>query len=235
MLVVGVPLLAGSIWRARQGSRRAVFAWLGTVGYLLYNSVALLFATPFNRLFPLYLATLGLGLAELIALLAGLDVQRCAGWLAPAPARGMAVYLAVIATGNALIWLKAVVAGLTQDGPPAFLDGTGLTTNPIYVQDLAFWLPLALLAAGWLWQGRPWGYLIAGGIAWMWLIEGVGVACDQWFGSRADPSSGVATLGGAWLFVAVAVIDAVALWAFFRRLAGEGSPVEAALATASHS
>jgi hypothetical protein len=34
------------------------------------------------------------------------------------------------------------------------LDGTGLTTMPTYVQDLAFWLPLMGLAAWWLWR-RP--------------------------------------------------------------------------------
>lgn len=29
----------------------------------------------------------------------------------------------------------------------AFLEGTGLTTNPIYVQDLAVWLPMLAVAA----------------------------------------------------------------------------------------
>ena len=60
VLVAGVPALACSMLLAARGSAAAVVTWLGAAGFLLYNSLMFVFATPANRLFPLYLAMLGL-------------------------------------------------------------------------------------------------------------------------------------------------------------------------------
>ena len=48
---------------AMNGSTRgtAVITWLGSVGFLLYNSLMFVFATPANRFFLLYLVMLALG------------------------------------------------------------------------------------------------------------------------------------------------------------------------------
>ncbi len=89
--------------------------------------------------------------------------------------------------------MRQVVPAVLSGDPPPFLAGTGLPTNPVYVPDLAFWLPLAAAAATWLWRRRPWGYLVVGGLLTMWVIESVGVAVDQWFGHAADPASTVAS------------------------------------------
>jgi len=218
MLLVAVPTLLLAMRSTRRGSARATFAWLGALGYLAYNSVLLLFGTPFNALFLLYVAGLGLSIAGLVSLLSTVQVLRLAARAAAVPAHGIAAYLGVIALGNLLIWLKVVVPALGEGEHPGFLDGTGLVTNPIYVQDLAFWLPVAALAASWLWQHRPWGRVLAGGQLCMWLIEAVGVTADQWWGSSADPSSTVATMGGAYLFAVMTVIGAGALAVFLRRV-----------------
>jgi len=60
VLLLGVPALALSMALARAGSARAVLCWLGAVGYVLYNSVLFVFATPFNELFLLDVAMLAL-------------------------------------------------------------------------------------------------------------------------------------------------------------------------------
>jgi len=54
----------------------------------------------------------------------------------------------------------------------------------------------------------------------MWLLEGITVAVDQWMGHRADPTSDVATLGGAYLFAALAVIGVVPVVVFFGHIRG---------------
>jgi len=46
------------------------------------------------------------------------------------------------------------------------------------------------------------------------------VAVDQWFGHRADPASDVATLGGAVMFVVLAVATTVPLVAWWRNVGG---------------
>ena len=60
VLLAGVPALACSMLLAARGSAAAVITWLGSAGFLLYNSLMFVFATPANRLFPLYLAMLAL-------------------------------------------------------------------------------------------------------------------------------------------------------------------------------
>ena len=66
-----MPVLAGSVLAARRGSTRGLAVWLGTVSYLTYNAVMFCIATPFNRLFPLYVAMLSLS----IFLLAGVAIH----------------------------------------------------------------------------------------------------------------------------------------------------------------
>jgi hypothetical protein len=75
------------------------------------------------------------------------------------PQRGIALYTIVIVTLNALIWLRGIVPTIFANGPPGFLDGTGVATNIVYIQDLGFWLPVMAAGAIWLYRRKPWGYL----------------------------------------------------------------------------
>jgi hypothetical protein len=91
----------------------------------------------------------------------------------------------------------------------------GIATNPVFVQDLSFWLPGAAIAAWLLWRRRPAGVVLVG--AWLvyGLVESIGVATDQWFGMQADPT--VDATPAILLFAALALIGLVPLFFFFRR------------------
>jgi hypothetical protein len=217
ILVVAVPVLLGSMAMAVRGSQRAVLGWLGATGYLLYNAVMFLFGTPFNPLFLAYVAMLSLSLWTVVALLRGIDVDRLGRYLSGnVPARAVAAYLLAVAVLNTAAWLVAVVPATLADEPMALLDGTGLTTNPVYVQDLAFWLPLLALTGWRLWRRTADAYTIAGSLLVMYVIEAIGVATDQWFGHAADPASTVVSGGAVWVFAAMAVIGLVPLIPFLR-------------------
>jgi hypothetical protein len=219
MLVVGLPVLLGAMLLARRGSDRAVIVLLGTVGYLAYNAVMLLFATPFNQLFLLYVATLSLALASVAAVCAHLDVRALAGRFAPdTPARGLALYIWVVVALNALAWLRVIVPALGDPAGPSFLRGTGMTTSPVYVQDLAVWLPLAAVSALWLWQRKPWGLVIGGAYLTMWVLESLTIATDQWFGHQADPTSPVASSSVVAPFAVFALVGCLPLVLLLRRL-----------------
>jgi hypothetical protein len=224
LLFATVPVLVFGMRATMRGSTRGLLVWLGAIAHVLYQSVLMLFATPFNDLFLLYVSMFGLAIWSLVALLVGVDAEGIRARISPSlPRKPIAIFVWVIVTGNVLVWLGPVATAM-REGSPAFLEGTGMTTNPIYVQDLAFWLPMMAVAAWWLWRQRAWGFVLIGSMLVMWLLEGVTVAVDQWVGHRADPTSSVATLGGAWLFAALAVVTVVPLVAFFRRVDAGAPP-----------
>jgi hypothetical protein len=92
VLLAGVPALACSMLLAARGSAAAVITWLGSAGFLLYNSLMFVFATPANRLFPLYLAMLALSAWSAGAVLWQADVAAFGAlFAARTPVRGIAV------------------------------------------------------------------------------------------------------------------------------------------------
>lgn len=211
MFAVALPVLMLGLATSLQGSTRGHAALIGALAYLTYNATLLLYATPFNQLFLTYVALLGLSLWSMVSALIDPRPSLLPGH--GLPARGIAAFILTVVGLNALAWLRFVVPDLAEE-PPGFLDGTGLTTNPIYVQDLAVWLPALAVVAVLLWQRRPSGTFLAGAGLFFWLIEAVGVAVDQWFGHRADPASDVATQAGSVLFavLAAATLVPLALW-----------------------
>ncbi len=211
MLTLALPVLVAGLATSARGSVWGRVAVIGALGYLTYNATLLVYATPFNQLFLAYVALLGLSLWSLVSAL--LDPRPLVVADSRLPARGIAGFIVAVVALNALAWLRSVVPALGED-PPGFLDGTGLTTNPIYVQDLAVWLPALAIVAVLLWRRRPSGVFLAGAGLVFWLLEAVGVAVDQWFGHRADPTSDVASQAGVVLFavLATATLLPLALW-----------------------
>jgi hypothetical protein len=219
VLLIAVPALSVAMWFAARGSARAQIVWLGAVGYIIYNSVLFLFATPFNNLFLVYVAMMSLAIWSAAIVIRGIGVESFRERFSPKlPVRTIAVYLLIIVALNFLAWMRAVVPGVLSTSSPSFLDGTGMTTSAVYVQDLAFWLPLITVAAVWLWRRQAWGYVIAGAMLVTYEIEAIGVAVDQWLGHAADPASTVASAVAVPMFAAIFVIGLVPLGFYLRNL-----------------
>jgi hypothetical protein len=224
MLVLGVPLLLGSVVLERRGSRWASVVRYGALAYLAYNAFMLLFATPFNPLFLVYVVAMSATAFALGISLLRTDASDAAERLPRLPARIVGGYVLLIVVLNTLAWLRTILPATFAQDPTSFLDGTGLATNPIFVQDLVFWLPSAAVI-GWLtWTRRPWGAVLAGSYLVYGVLESIGVATDQWFGSAADPSSELATIGGMYLFAVLAVIGLGALAYYARARQAAAAP-----------
>jgi hypothetical protein len=210
--MVAVPVLLAAMWSSSRGSLRALVIWLGAAGYLLYNAVMFLFATPYNRFFLAYVAMFALALWSIGAVLTQTDVvgvaRNVTGRL---PAHRIAIYAWTVALLNALVWLRTIIPTMTAENPGAFLVGSGFSTHPVYIQDLAVWIPLMVVAAAWLWRGLPWGYLLTASILALWVLEALGIAVDQWFGSQADPTTGFASAAMSPAFLAWAFIGLIPL------------------------
>jgi hypothetical protein len=203
-LVVAMPLLVASSWRARTGSNRAVAVAAGVTAYLLYNSVLFLLATPFNEAFLVYVAMLGLATWTLagLSLAAWRRVDRLATQVPP----WIAVYVWLVVALNSIAWLAQVLPATLDDDPADWLAGTGLTTNPVIAQDLAIWLPVMAWLGWGVWQARPPLVALASAGLVFWVVEFLGIAVDQWWGHHDDPSSEWASSGAVSLFVSLALV-----------------------------
>lgn len=221
MLVVALPVLVASVISTVRGSARGLVVWLGTLGYLLYQAVLFCFATPLNSLFLTYVGYLGLSLWSLVAVLRATDLDgfgaRLSSGMPARPVAGVALGLAVL---NALAWLAPIVPAVLGPDPSTLVGDTGLLTNPVYVQDLAVWLPLLAAAAVAAWRRRTWGLLVTGAMLVMFVLESVGIATDQWFGSLADPTSGSASMSAVPVFAVLALVLAVPVVWYLRHVDG---------------
>jgi len=212
LLVVAVPVLVVSVRLGARGSAPALLTWGGALLYVVYNAVLLLFLTPFNSAFLVYVAMLGFALWSVGYLLCLPALSVVGAELAAGPrVRAISAYVVVVVVLNVAAWLVRVVPALDDAYPTPMLDGTGVTTNAIYVQDLAIWLPLAAVGAIWLARRRVWGAVVVGALLAMWVIEGVSVAVDQWWGATADPASTVVSKGLVLPFLLIAVVGLVPL------------------------
>ncbi|MEF8816189.1 MAG: hypothetical protein V5A58_05340 [Salinibacter sp.] len=168
-LVVATPLLVVALLGAWGGSRRAILVWMGMLAYSLYNSAFYLFGAAFNSLFLVYALLFTLSGFALVFGLVSLDAtalyRRVQSDLPVRWISGFMVFVAVALGGfYVALSLQYVVTGQV----PAMIDAVGLHTNLIAALDLTMVVPVALLAAVWLWQERPWGYVWAT----IWCVKG---------------------------------------------------------------
>ena len=214
VLFLGVPALVTGMLLNSAGRRLGFPVWLGALAFLAYQGVLFLFATPFNELFLVYVAMLSTALWSIAVLMPYVDRQRVDPALASP--RAVASYLLVIVVLNTLLWLGRIVPATFADRPTELTDGMGVATNPVFVQDLVFWLPAVALVAVWLWQRRVRGVVLAAATLVFWQIEAVCVAVDQSLGHRADPASAVAGSGAVVLFAVLFVVGLVPTWLALR-------------------
>ena len=161
-LLVATPLLIGSFVLALRGSARGTLVWLGMLAYVLYNFTYYLFGAAFNSFFLIYVALVDLAMIALIFALAKIETGRWANAFGErTPARWIAGYMIITAlalTGLYSAWsLQFVSTGQV----PEIVTNTGHLTSIVFALDLTLVVPWFILGAVWLWQRKPWGYVIA--------------------------------------------------------------------------
>jgi hypothetical protein len=162
-LLLAVPALAAALRLGARGSLRAQLVWLGLLDYLLYNTLFYLFGAAFNAFFLLYAAQAALAIFALVYGAAALDAQAVADrFAARTPARWIAGFMAFIALGLATVYVLQSAGFILTGQLPPVIAATGHVTNVVFALDLTLVVPAMLLGAVWLWQGRPWGYVLAG-------------------------------------------------------------------------
>jgi hypothetical protein len=222
--VVTLPVLAVSMVLLARGVAVALILWLGALGSIAYQSVLFLFGVAFNSFFFLDVAMLSLAVWSIVALAGRMPIDEVADRVGTgAPVRLVSGYLLVNAALFGVLWLRATVPPILSGEPPAFLEGTGMTTGPVQILDLAFTLPLMTLGAVLLWRRRPWGRVLSGALLVMLAIETASIGVDQWWGHALDPASPAASAALTPVFSVLTAIGISVLALFLRRPPTEGS------------
>ena len=140
-----VPILLVGLWAARAGSLVGRLAAISGVLYMIYNYAIFAFAVEVNPLLAMYIAILSLAVWSLsLTLFAGATPRTLLPGL---PRRTTAGVLIAVGILFALLWLGQI-AGATFTGEiPVDLERAELPTNPVWTLDLAFFLPLCVVAA----------------------------------------------------------------------------------------
>ncbi len=144
-LLLAVPVLASGLWTSRRGSSAGRLAVVAGLLYLVYNYAIFAFAVAMNPFTLVYITIFGLSLWSL--LLAGrATVERTEAVAEHLNRRAAGGLLVGVAAMFAALWLGQIATASTTGILSPDLVKAGISSNPVYALDLAFFLPLCTLA-----------------------------------------------------------------------------------------
>ncbi len=183
-VAVAAPVLVVSMLLARRGSRAAQAAWLGALGYSLYNYAYYVFGAAFNDIFVLHMALFSLSIANLVLVIANIDVAAIAAvFRRVRRARLIGGFLAVVGAVLGGLWVSlalrfAVTGELMADLPP---DGLHL----VFAIDTTLLVPALVISGTLLWRRAARGFVFGTAMAVMGALYQVNLLMAGLFQSKA--------------------------------------------------
>jgi hypothetical protein len=212
-LLVGLPMLLGSMWLARRGSLIGLLLWPGALFYILYDYGYYALGAPFNAFFLPYLALMTLSGYTIIGIVANIDGAAIRERLAATvPSRLTGGVLAALALLFMTLWTLLTVSALSSGTP---LDPIA---HVVVIMDLTVQLPALLVGGILLWRRAPVAYVISVGLllqAGVYLI-GLSVITVLQEVVTAAPFDPVAVVPG----IVIGAICLGLIWTFVRGAAG---------------
>ena len=158
-VLVGLPVLLGSMWLAHRGSLIGLLLWPGALFYVLYDYGYYALGAPFNWFFVPYLVLIAVSAYAMIAVVVSIDGgavrHRLAGTVR---ARSIGGFLGAVAVLFMALWTAMSVSALA--------GGTSLdpVARTVTIMDLTVQLPALLLGGVLLWRRHSFGYVVAPGL-----------------------------------------------------------------------
>jgi hypothetical protein len=145
-MVFAIPVLFGSMFFYRRGSRVGGLLLAGILTWFLYLYASLALGTAYNPLFLGYVALFSASLFGLVAVIRSLNLRTLEHAFADLPRRFLAGFLFASGLLTLLVWVGPLVTALANDEPPKLLDhSTTMVTDAL---DLAIITPLTFVAGG---------------------------------------------------------------------------------------
>lgn len=213
--LLALPALGLALYHTWRGSARATLIWIGLLGYMFYTYAGAAVGYSFAELTLLYVALFSLSVFALATAASGLASAAIPDAFDPAtPRRAVAGFLALIGLLLAGLWLGQIGAYLISGVLPAGVVAAGGGSYFVFAFDLGLVLPLTILGAVWLWQRRPWGYILASYILVKATTMGLALLAMNWFNLRAGVPTDPVELLSFYTLLAVGGL-AMSVW-FFR-------------------
>lgn len=144
-LFLAIPVLAIGLRQASRGSSAGRLAVVAGLLYLVYNYAIFAFSVAMNPLTVVHIAIFGLSLWSLLLTGRG-AVEGAEHVTERLNRRGAGSLLIGVGALFGLLWLGQIATTSTTGVLPPDLVKAGITTNPVYALDLAFFLPLCVVA-----------------------------------------------------------------------------------------
>lgn len=216
-LVIGVPILLGSLYLISQNSLRGRLIWMGTVFYFLYTYASMSFLASYNQLFLVYVALFGLSLYTFLGELVSVDIKNVKDSFTPGKINKItAAFLVIMGLMLAMMWLKMILESLLTGNAPLALENS--TTLVIQALDLGVVVPAALLTGYLLIRERAWGYVLAS--VFLIKVSLLGTAIVSMILFMAQNGVDVA-LGQVIFFVLVTISGILISGVFYSRINGK--------------
>ena len=157
-LIVGVPILLGSLWLVRRGQLLGLLFWSGALMYVVYNYISYMVAMPLNWSYLLYFILVLGSLFTFLYFIHSVDreliQQRLSGHVYEKLSGGVLVGLGVAFFFRAL----NIIAG-------SIMSGTAVPTTDLSVLISDIVLSLAWIISGvLLWERKAVGYVSGGAL-----------------------------------------------------------------------
>jgi len=157
-LLIGLPILLGSMWSARRGKLIGLLLWPGALFFVLYNYMVYVFAMPLNVAFLLHLTLVTLSAYTIIGLIASIDgeavQQRLTGSVPERVAGGILAGLGLLFFVRVI---GVIVSALTSQTPIAE------TELALHVSDFLI-TPAWVIGGVLLWRRKEFGYVTGLGL-----------------------------------------------------------------------
>ncbi len=152
-LVIGVPILLGSMWFAHRRKLIGLLFWPGALFFIVYNAIIYIFALPLNWAFLINLTLLGLGLYTMVGLVASIDgtavQERLSGRVPERLAGGVLIGLGTLFLLRTLVEFASAIINQTV------LPDTELA---LLVADFLL-IPAWIIGGVLLWRRQALGYV----------------------------------------------------------------------------
>ena len=158
-LVVGLPVLLGSLVLARRGSLIGLLLWPGALFYVAYDYGYYVLGAPYTVFFLPYIGLVTLSMYAAIAVVVGIDGnavrERFSGVV---PVRLVGGFLTVVALLFTALWTALNLSASTGS------SSIDPVLRVVTIMDLSVQLPALLLGGILLWRRAPIGYVVTAGL-----------------------------------------------------------------------